>query len=63
VPAFVAGGVESISLVQNNMNKFRAHDEWTDEHKPELYMPMIDTAEVVAERYKVEPRERRTSTR
>jgi acetyl-CoA C-acetyltransferase len=53
VPAMVAGGVESISLVQNNMNTFRAHDEWTDENKPELYMPMIDTAEVVAERYNV----------
>jgi len=53
IPALVAGGVESISLVQNNMNKFRAHDEWIDENKPELYMPMIDTAEVVAERYNV----------
>ncbi len=53
VPAIVAGGVESISLVQNFMNKHRALDEWTLENKPELYMPMIDTAEVVAERYGV----------
>ena len=53
VPAIVAGGVESISLVQNFMNKHRALDEWTLENKPELYMPMIDTAEIVAERYGV----------
>ena len=52
VPVMVAGGLESISLVQNeHMNKHRLHDEWLDEHKPEIYMPMIDTAEVVAKRY------------
>jgi acetyl-CoA C-acetyltransferase len=53
VPAVVAGGVESISLVQNFMNKHRYLDDWTMEHKPELYMAMIDTAEVVSERYGV----------
>ena len=53
VPAIVAGGVESISLVQTFMNKHRTRDEWTIDNKPELYMPMIDTAEVVAERYGV----------
>jgi acetyl-CoA C-acetyltransferase len=54
VPAIVAGGLESISLVQNeHKNNWRLHDEWIDAHKPELYLPMIDTAEVVAERYKV----------
>ena len=54
VPVMVAGGVESISLVQNeHKNKHRLHDEWLDEHKPEIYMPMIDTAEVVAKRYKI----------
>jgi acetyl-CoA C-acetyltransferase len=52
VPIMVAGGVESISLVQNeHFNNFRIHEPWIDEHKPELYMPMIDTAEVVAKRY------------
>ena len=52
VPIMVAGGLESISLVQNeHQNKFRAHDPWLDEHKPEIYMTMIDTAEVVAKRY------------
>jgi acetyl-CoA C-acetyltransferase len=52
VPIMVAGGVESISLVQNeHFNNFRIHEPWIDEHKPEVYMPMIDTAEVVARRY------------
>jgi acetyl-CoA C-acetyltransferase len=52
VPIVVAGGVESISLVQNeHFNNFRIHEPWIDEHKPEVYMPMIDTAEVVAKRY------------
>jgi acetyl-CoA C-acetyltransferase len=48
----VGGGVESISLVQNDhMNRYRANDEWLLEHKPDIYMPMLQTAEVVAERY------------
>jgi acetyl-CoA C-acetyltransferase len=52
VPVMVAGGVESISLVQNeHFNNFRVHESWIDDHKPEVYMPMIDTAEVVAGRY------------
>ncbi|MBM3219209.1 MAG: acetyl-CoA C-acyltransferase [Candidatus Rokubacteria bacterium] len=54
VPVMVAGGVESISLVQNeHFNVHRIHEPWIDEHKPELYLPMIDTAEVVAKRYYV----------
>ncbi|MEO8451595.1 MAG: acetyl-CoA C-acyltransferase [Gemmatimonadota bacterium] len=52
VPIMVAGGLESISLVQNeHQNSFRAHDAWLDQHKPEIYLPMIDTAEIVAKRY------------
>ncbi|WP_300295913.1 acetyl-CoA C-acyltransferase [Ferrovibrio sp.] len=52
VPIAVGGGLESISLVQNeHMNTFRARDEWLMKHKPEIYMAMIDTAEVVAKRY------------
>ena len=52
VPVAVAGGVESISLVQNDkMNTYRAADEEILRMKPELYLPMIDTAEVVAARY------------
>ena len=52
VPVMVAGGVESVSLVQNeHFNTHRIHEPWIDAHKPELYLPMIDTAEVVATRY------------
>ena len=48
----VGGGLESISLVQNaNMNVFRMHDPWLKEHLPAIYMSMLETAEVVAERY------------
>jgi len=49
----VAGGVESISLVQNNRNTFRDTEPWVAEFKPDLYWPMIDTAETVAKRYHV----------
>lgn len=52
VPIAVGGGLESISLVQNeHMNTFRARDEWLMKNKPDIYMAMIDTAEVVAKRY------------
>jgi len=54
VPIVVAGGVESISLIQNeHSNKFRARDPWIMEIKPETYMAMLDTAEVVAQRYHI----------
>jgi len=53
VPAVVAGGVESISCVQNELNQHMAHDEWLVRHKPEIYMPMLQTAEVVAKRYDI----------
>ncbi len=50
----VGGGVESISLVQNDKrNEYRAQDPWLVEHQPDLYMTMIETAEIVAERYQV----------
>ena len=50
----VGGGVESISLVQNEKrNQYRAQDPWLVEHRPDLYMTMIETAEIVAERYQV----------
>jgi acetyl-CoA C-acetyltransferase len=48
---FAAGGVESISLVQNEANKFHQNDEWIAAHKPELYWPMLQTAEYVAKKY------------
>ena len=54
VPVAVAGGVESISLVQNeHQNRFRLTEDWLLEHKPEVYMSMLNTAEIVAKRYKV----------
>src|SRR3546814_13251962 len=54
VPIVVAGGLESISLVQNeHQNKFRLKDEWLLEHKPAVYYPMLKTAEVVAHRYQI----------
>ena len=53
VPVMVAGGVESISLVQNNLNMEHFTEAWLMRHKPELWMSMIDTAEVVAKRYAV----------
>ncbi|TLP93673.1 acetyl-CoA C-acyltransferase [Nesterenkonia salmonea] len=50
----IGGGVESISLVQNEkMNTHRLKDPWLVENVPDLYMPMLHTAEVVAERYGV----------
>src|SRR6201982_2582823 len=50
----IGGGIESISLVQNDhMNQFHAVDEELMAMKPELYMSMLETAEVVADRYKI----------
>ena len=53
-PIAIGGGVESISLVQNDkMNRFMAGDPWLGQHVPALATSMIETAEVVAERYGV----------
>ena len=54
---YVAGGVESISLVQNEMNKHNFQDEWLHRHLPEVYWPMLQTAEYVARKYEI-PREK-----
>ena len=53
IDAAVGGGLESISLVQPNMNRHRLPNEWLVEQKPEIYMTMIETADIVAERYQV----------
>jgi acetyl-CoA C-acetyltransferase len=50
---YVAGGVESISCVQNEANKHMLADPWLVEHKPEIYWSMLQTAEQVAKRYKI----------
>ena len=49
----VAGGVESISCVQNEANQHMRRDPWLLEHKPEIYWNMLQTAEQVAKRYQV----------
>jgi acetyl-CoA C-acetyltransferase/acetyl-CoA acyltransferase len=54
VKAGIAGGLESISLVQNDhRNTYKLRDEKLMEIKPDVYMPMIDTAEIVAKRYNI----------
>ena len=53
VPVMVAGGVESISCVQNEVNRHMRADPWLLEHKPEIYWTMLQTAEQVAKRYRV----------
>jgi acetyl-CoA C-acetyltransferase len=50
---YAAGGVESISCVQNEMNKHMAREDWLTENKPEIYWPMLQTAETVARRYDI----------
>jgi len=50
---YAAGGVESISCVQNEANKHMLNDDWILEHKPELYWPMLQTAEYVSKTYKI----------
>jgi acetyl-CoA C-acetyltransferase len=53
VPVMVAGGVESISLVQPSRNKTHDTEEWLLARKPELWLSMIETADIVAARYDV----------
>src|SRR5438046_6738357 len=50
---YAAGGVESISCVQNEMNKHMLNDEWILKCKPELYWPMLQTAEYVSKKYSI----------
>ena len=54
---YVAGGVESISCVQNEANTHMIREGWLMQHKPEIYWSMLQTAEQVAKRYNI-PRER-----
>jgi acetyl-CoA C-acetyltransferase len=50
---YVAGGVESISCVQNERNNHMVKETWLNEHKPDVYLPMLTTAENVAKRYNI----------
>jgi len=49
----VAGGLESVSLVQNSRNRFRFEEAWIKENRESMYWPMIRTADLVATRYGV----------
>jgi acetyl-CoA C-acetyltransferase len=53
VPVLVAGGIEQISCVQQELNQHMFADPWLVENKPAVYMNMLETAEVVAKRYKI----------
>ena len=51
-PVIIAGGLESVSLtVTNHTNTNRLRDEWILQNRPDLYLSMIETAEVVGRRY------------
>jgi len=50
---YVAGGVESISCVQNEANRHMITDPWLLKNKPEIYWNMLQTAENVAKRYNI----------
>ena len=51
--AVIGGGLESITMMQNDFNKNNLFNPWLMDHKKAIYMPMGLTAEIVAERYKV----------
>ena len=51
--AVIGGGLESITMMQNDFNKKNLFNPWLMDHKRDIYMPMGMTAEIVAERYKV----------
>jgi acetyl-CoA C-acetyltransferase len=53
VPVAVAGGVESISLVQPAVRRDLVQNEWLTAHKPSIYTTMIETADNVASRYRI----------
>lgn len=54
---YVAGGLESISCVQNEANSHMRRDPWLTENKPEIYWSMLQTAELVAKRYNISKEE------
>ena len=54
---YVAGGVESISCVQNEANRHMSREAWLGEHKPQIYWSMLETAENVSRRYGI-PRDK-----
>src|SRR2546428_1083571 len=53
VSIVVAGGLESVSLTQKSLNHHRETEDWLVANKPEIYWPMIETADLVAQRYQI----------
>jgi acetyl-CoA C-acetyltransferase len=53
VSIVVAGGLESVSLTQKNLDHHREMEDWLVANKPEIYWPMIETADLVAQRYQI----------
>src|SRR5204863_7691699 len=51
--AVIGGGLESITMMQNDFNKKNLFNPWLLDHKKDIYIPMGVTAEIVAERYKI----------
>src|ERR1022692_2443215 len=50
---YAAGGLESISCIQNTANARMLKEQWVTLHKPEVYWNMLQTAETVAKRYRI----------
>ena len=61
-PAMIAGGVECVSQIRTRDDGVSGLDPWLLAHKPELYLPMIETADIVAARYGIS-REAQDATR
>ena len=49
----MAGGLESITMLQNDYNRKNLYNPWLLEHKKDIYMPMIDTAEIVGKHHRI----------
>lgn len=49
----VAGGAEAVSCVREHTNQYMREEPWLKAHRPDVYLPMIDTAEVVGKRYRI----------
>jgi len=52
-PVMLAGGIEHVTMIPKDRRLGYKEEEWIKANKPDLFMPMIDTADIVAERYKI----------
>src|SRR5690606_17821666 len=62
-PAMIAGGVESVSHIRTRDDPNAGTDPWILENKPALYLPMIETADIVAARYGISREAQRSEER